>query len=157
LPPVKIVNQQAHEPTQHLTARFGYMAALLGYDLALPAAGLYPGEHFAITLYYRSEAATGADYTRFLHVYNAASGMAAQFDSPPQNGANPTWSWMPGEVIVDRVDLQVAEAAKPGQYTVYLGFYDPKAGGSRIQARDASGNGFPDDRVYVTAIEIRKK
>ncbi len=157
LPPVKIVNQQAHEPTKHLTARFGDMAALLGYDLALPAAGLYPGEHFAITLYYRSEAATGVDYTRFLHVYNAASGMAAQFDSPPQKGANPTWSWTPGEVIVDRVDLQVAAAAKPGQYTVYLGFYDPKTGGARIQARDAEGKPFPDDRVHVTDIEIRKK
>ena len=99
----------------------------------------------------------GADYTRFLHVYNAASGMAAQFDSPPQNGANPTWSWTPGEVVVDRVDLQVAEAAKPGQYTVYLGFYDPKAGGARIQARDAAGKPFPADRVHVTDIEIRKK
>ncbi len=29
---------------------------------------------------------------------------------PPQAGANPTWSWQPGEVVTDRVSVQV----KPG-------------------------------------------
>lgn len=81
LPPVKIVNHQTHAPTHAVSARFGAMATLLGYDIATPATGLHAGDHFAITLYYRSEAATVVDYTRFLHVYNATSGMAVQFDS----------------------------------------------------------------------------
>jgi hypothetical protein len=157
LPPVKIVNQASHAPTQRIAAQFGDMANLLGYDLTLPAAGLYAGDHFAVTLYYQSKAVTAGDYTRFLHLSNTPSGMAAQFDSPPQQGGNPTWSWTPGEIIVDRVELQVAEHASPGKYTLYLGFYDPKAGGARIPARKTDGKEFPDDRVVLTEIELKAK
>ncbi len=155
LPPVKIVNPATPTPTQQATAHFGDMASLLGYDLAVPAAGLHAGDHFSVTLYYRSEAATQVDYTRFLHLENATSGMAAQYDSPPQQGGNPTWSWAPGEVIVDRVALQVSAQASPGPYTLYLGFYDPKTNGVRIQARRADGKEFLDDRAIVTELNIR--
>ena len=155
LPPVKIVNQTTPAPTRPVTARFGEMASLLGYDLTLPSVGLHVGDHFVVTLYYRSETLISGDYTRFLHLANGSGEMAAQFDSPPQNGSNPTWSWAPGEVIVDRVELQVAAQAKAGKYKLYLGFYDAKAGGARMAAHRADGQAFPDDRAVLTDIEIR--
>lgn len=157
LPPVKIVNEERPAPTKLLMAHFGDMATLLGYDLHIPAAGLHPGDRFAITLYYRSETTTKADYTRFLHVYNPVAGMAAQFDSPPQNGNNPTWSWVAREVIMDRVDLQVAAQAKPGPYTLYLGFYEPKANGARLGVHGGNGKPLPDNQVPLTTVEITQK
>ncbi|CAN5729333.1 hypothetical protein BH10CHL1_BH10CHL1_13120 [soil metagenome] len=157
LPPLKIVNPITLAPSQPVTAHFGDMADLLGYDLAIPSAGLRAGDHFSVTLYYRSVTAIPTDYTRFLHVANSAAEMAAQFDSPPEQGGNPTWSWTPGETIVDRVDFQVAAQASPGQYTLYLGFYDPKANGARLPVQQADGQAFPDNRAVLTSIQIRAK
>ncbi len=155
LPPVKIVNPITPTPTHQAIAHFGDMASLLGYDLAGPAAGLQAGDHFSVTLYYRSEAATPVDYTRFLHLANAASNMAAQYDSPPQQGGNPTWSWVPGETIVDQVALQISPQASPGSYMLYLGFYDPRANGARMPVRGADGKEFLDDRAILTELQIR--
>lgn len=157
LPPLKILNPATPRPTKQVEVHFGAMASLLGYDLAMPTTALHAGDHFSVTLYYRSDAATPVDYTRFLHLANAASDMAAQYDSPPLQGGNPTWSWVPGEVIVDRVELQVNAQATPGPYTLYLGFYDPKAGGARIQALGADGKEFLDDRAILTEFEIQAR
>jgi len=155
LPPVKVINPIQRTPTHKSAAQFGSLATLLGYDLALPAAAIHAGDHFTITLYYRSAATTPADYTRFVHVYNPTTGMAAQFDSPPQNGINPTWSWAPGEVIVDPVGLEVAKDAKPGAYTVYIGFYEPKANNARLAVSDANGKAVPDDQMPLLTLTLQ--
>jgi len=81
--------------------------------------------------------------------------MAAQFDSPPQNGINPTWSWTPGEVIVDPVGLEVAKDAKPGAYTIYLGFYEPKANNARLAVSDANGKAVPDDQAPLMTLTLQ--
>ena len=80
--------------------------------------------------------------------------MAAQYDSPPQNGVNPTWTWQPSEVIVDPVELTVAAAAKPGVYILYVGFYEAKANNARVSVHDAAGNAVPDDRMPLTELTL---
>jgi hypothetical protein len=154
LPAIKIVNPQAPQPEHRLAVRVGELATLVGYDLALPEQGLHAGEHFAVTLYFRSEAATDREYIRFLQLYQAERGMAAQLDSPPQAGGNPIWSWQPGEVIVDRVELQVSEEAVPGVYTLYTGFYDAQDPTARLPIRDETGIALPDGWFPVTEIEV---
>ncbi len=154
LPPLKIVNQTTRAPAHKVAAQLGAFATLLGYDLPTPTTSLHAGDHFTVTLYYQSKTSTPADDTRFLHFNNPALGMAAQFDSPPQNGVNPTWTWQPGEVIVDPVELTVAAAAKPGIYTLYVGFYEPKANNARVPIHDAAGNTVPDDRMPLTELTI---
>lgn len=155
LPPVKLINPTTRPSAHKISAQFGSMATLLGYDLSTPAQGVRAGDHFTLTLYYRSDATTSADYTRFVHVYQPTTGMAAQFDSPPQNGVNPTWTWQPGEVIVDPVGLEVAQDAKPGVYTVYLGFYAPKANNARLAVHDANGKAVQDDQVPLAQLTVR--
>ena len=99
-----------------MSAQLGDLATLVGYNLGLPAAGLRAGSQISVTLYYRANAVTDLDLTRFAQLYSPELGMAAQQDSPPAQGGNPTWSWVPGELIADAVVLTVAPEARPGPY-----------------------------------------
>ena len=154
LPAVKIVRPFSPTPAHKVAAQIGATITLLGYDLTPPAENLHAGDAFTVTLYYRNETGTTADYTRFVHLHNPALGMAAQFDSPPQNGVNPTWTWTPGEVIVDPVSLTIAQDAKPGNYTLYVGFYEPKANNARVPLRVGNGNAVLDDRMPLAELMV---
>jgi len=158
LPPVKLIGASDRKPSQATSARFDGLGRLLGYDLALPAHRLQnelqAGDQFTVTLYYQSETDTQNNYTRFLHLYNPVAGMAAQNDNLPQAGVNPTWSWVPNEVIVEQVGLQVEAQALPGLYPLVLGFYDAKAEGLRVPARTLDGSPLLDEQVVLTEIAI---
>lgn len=154
LPPIKIIQQQTSKPTYTRNERLGEMATFLGYDLQLPPDGVQRGEHFAVQLYYRSQSATSEDYVRFLQLYQPELGMAAQQDSPPQEGANPTWAWLPGETIVDSVTIQIAADAKPGRYSLYTGFYR-RADGSRVPVYDATSASVADNWIKLAEVEVQ--
>ena len=122
-----------------VSARFDTLADLWGYDLSLPVAGLRPGDTFTLTLYYRSLTPTAAGYTRFVHLVSPTGQVAAQANSPPQAGLNPTWAWVPGEVIVDPITITLANDASPGDYQLLVGLYDAAAGGARLDVFDSAG------------------
>lgn len=153
LPPIKVVGAPATPPIERM-ARFGDNFHLIGYDLELPEEGLYPGSEIHATLYYRSDAPTTVDYTRFFHLYSPELGLVAQSDSPPQAGVNPTWTWVPGEIIVDPVTLHISEAAAPGDYRLFFGFYDAQAGAVRLAVQDEDGQRLPDDGVVLETVRI---
>jgi hypothetical protein len=153
LPPVKVLPSAA-KPPHALSARFEDLATLLGYDLQAPPEGLRPGSSLTLTAYYLSEQATGRDLTRFIHLANDEGALAAQADSQPQQGLNPTWAWVPGEVIVDRIVLTVAPEAVPGPYKLRLGLYDPAAGGARLTVTSAGGQVLEDGSVMVAEVEV---
>jgi hypothetical protein len=154
LPPVKVIGAPAEPPTERM-ARFDDGFHLMGYALHLPEGGLSPGVQFQVTLYYRSDAKTDKDYTRFFHLYNPNLGLAAQADSPPQGGINPTWAWVPGETIIDTVMLQVAENAAPGEYRLFTGFYDAQVGAVRLGVQDEAGQPLPDNGVILETVEVQ--
>ena len=156
LPSVKIINPEPQIAPQHdVGARFAEMATLLGYDLTLPEAGVRAGRQFTLTLYYQSDAPAPLDYTRFVHLSDMQDDMAAQTDSPPAGGRNPTSTWMPGEIIVDRVRLTVKEDAVPGVYSLRVGLYDP-ANGVRVPVADRAGSPQPDGQIVLTDVPIEK-
>ncbi len=152
LPPIKIL-AQPKRPAVKLTARFGDLATLTGYDLHLPEGGVRSGDALTVTVHLEALGNVGADYTRFLHLHDAGLGMAAQYDSPPQDGVNPTSSWLPGEHIADPITLQVRPDAQPGEYTLYLGFYDPQTV-ERLPAWLGNGDAAPDSRVPLGTIRV---
>jgi hypothetical protein len=154
LPPVKVVGAVEPEPQFAVDARFAESFEMLGYDLAAPAEGIRPGSSLAVTLYFRSRTPTERNYTRFLHLYSGELGMAAQSDSPPQNGGNPTWSWVAGEVIVDQVMLQIEPAAQAGVYALNTGFYDPEENAARVQPVRKSGEAWLDAQVTLQEIRV---
>jgi hypothetical protein len=161
LPAAKVLRTAPETPPEHETSvRFGEMATLLGYDLSLGDAEeerqrpeVHRGSEITLTLYFRSDAATPTNYTRFVHLYDPQLGMAVQADSPPTGGINPTSAWLPGEVIVDRVPLTIAQDAAPGVYTLRVGLYDP-SDGTRVPVEDRTGNLLADAQVVLMDLRI---
>ena len=154
LPPVKVLGAPpAGRPQHEVSAQLGDLATLVGYDLTLPEAGLRAGSQISLTLYYRTNAATAQDLTRFAQLYSPELGMAAQQDSPPAQGGNPTWSWVPGEVVSETVTLTVGQAARPGKYALQVGLYNA-SDGLRVPVRDQASKPVPGDQVVLTELSL---
>jgi hypothetical protein len=154
LPPIKVLRKNPSVKPQHqVNAKLGDLATLLGYDLALPEGGLRPGTQFSVTLHYQVNAATSQDLTQFIQLFSPDLGMAAQQDAPPQDGANPTWAWAPGEIVVDTRTLQVRADATPGAYQLLAGLYDP-ADGARLPVTDAQRNALPGGYIALTDLSV---
>lgn len=156
LPPIKVIGAPAEPPIAR-PATFADGFRLLGYALHLPAEGLFPGTEFGVTLYYHSDTPTVIDYTRFFHLYSPELGLAAQADSPPQEGINPTWAWVAGETIIDNVTLHIADDAAPGEYRLFTGFYDAQAGAVRVEVQDEAGQVLPDGGVVLETVRVQAK
>lgn len=151
---VKVLNNpSAPEPEHPLAAQLGTEIDLIGYELDLPQPVIRAGDSFTVTLHYLNQAPMARDLVRFVHLYSPDLGMAAQADSQPGNGSNPTWSWVPGETIVDQVVLTVADDAVSGEYSLLTGFYD-RSDGTRLPFTDQAGTALPDGLVRLTEIEV---
>lgn len=155
LPPIKVLGESpVDRPQQPISARLGDLATLVGYDVALPEAGLRPGSPFTVTLAYRVDGATGQDLTQFVQLYSPELGMAAQQDAQPRQGSNPTWAWIPGEVVVDTVTLAVRPDASPGVYDLLVGLYDP-SDGTRLTVTDERGAVTPEGHIKLTRLTVQ--
>jgi hypothetical protein len=128
---------------------------LLGYDLDLPETGLRSGSPFSVTLYYRVDAVTERDLTQFLQLHSPNLGMAAQRDALPLQGANPTWAWIPGEIVADTHVLQVSADAPPGVYDLLVGLYD-SSDGTRLPVTDAQGAAVPQRHIKLTSLLVQE-
>lgn len=154
LPPVKVLGANPIVVPQHdVSAALGDLATLLGYDFNLPADGLRAGDPFSVTLYYQATGTTTQDLTQFVQLYSPDLGMAAQYDAPPQQGGNPTWAWVRGEVVTDTLTLTVAPDASLGPYRLQVGLYNP-LDNTRLPTRDRDGNPLPDGQVVLSELAI---
>ena len=154
LPPIKVVAENPMKPQHEVKARFGDFASLRGYSLAAPTP-LHPGDHFTVTLVYGSDHPTPVDYTQFVQLYDPTLGMAAQHDAQPQEGGNPSSSWLPGEVISDTLALQVAPSAAPGLYQLNIGLYEADTG-VRAPVTGAQNQTGAGDQVTLTELRVEE-
>ncbi|MCL6429773.1 MAG: hypothetical protein K6V36_02795 [Anaerolineae bacterium] len=105
-----------------LGVRFGEVIALPGYDLERT------GERVAVTLHWQALAAPGRDYKVFLHCFDPATEkIVAQRDAMPLADTYPTSRWAEGEVVSDRLVLDMA-GVPSGRYQLAVGWYDPLTG-----------------------------
>jgi hypothetical protein len=124
-------------------ARFGEAAHLLGYDLA---GELAPGAELDITLYWQVEAVLERSCKVFVHLSDDEGTLVAQVDGIPADWMRPTTTWRPGEVIADPHTLSLPEDLAAGTYRLYVGLYDPNAGGVRLPVT-FQGQSIPDGRL----------
>ena len=116
--------------------RFDDGIEFLGYDLSgdpssengRPDRPPAPGDAIELTLYWRATGTPLLDYTVFTQLLDADLRILGQKDNPPNQGASPTGRWVAGQVITDRYRIRIASDAKPGDYRLIVGMYDPATG-----------------------------
>ena len=129
-----------------LNVTLGDGIALRGYDLAGPQR---PGDPLALTLYWQAKGDVPGNLKVFVHLVDGNGQITAQSDSVPADGAAPTQSWLPGEVVIDRHTLKPPAR---GAYRLVVGMYDP-ASGQRLPATDEAGRLIPDAAVPLEEVK----
>ncbi|MBK8906034.1 MAG: glycosyltransferase family 39 protein [Anaerolineaceae bacterium] len=103
---------------------------LEGYYLTVngrPVADLIirPGDTLAVTLVWQAHQPLPADLTVFVHLLGVDGQLVAQKDNAPLFGTRPTTSWQPGERLIDRYELTIAEDTPAQTVQLSVGMYDP--------------------------------
>jgi 4-amino-4-deoxy-L-arabinose transferase-like glycosyltransferase len=115
----------------------------LGYWLS--NAHPQPGERLYVRLFWRADGRPSTDYTTFVHLLAAGPDGALQqvagFDAPPGNGSCPTGAWMPGEIIVDELQLVLPDGQADDGYALAVGLYQAETG-QRLAVP-----GHPNDQI----------
>ncbi len=120
------------EPQAWAGARFGGVVDLVGYTLG-PAR---PGEPLAVTLVWRSVAATDVDWTTFVHVVGPGAAAWGQHDREPAAASYRTSTWRIGDIVIDRFEPVVVPGAA-GAAVVEVGWYDLETG-ARLPVGDGT-------------------
>jgi hypothetical protein len=150
-------------------AAFGEMAQsqagggsleLLGLAGRLDACGeagenqIYAGQPISLTLAWRVQSTPTADLVRFVHLLGEPGDPPlAQIDSRPCSGACPAGSWLPGEVLLDPVQLPVPAELPAGQYRLAVGWYDA-ATLERLPVLDDEGQMEPDSMLVLPVCPV---
>jgi hypothetical protein len=126
-------------------ATFGDGIELVGFNLQYPKgtlspiSNLHPGDEVAVTLIWRALAPVDADYTVTVQLLGSDGRVYGQQDALPLDGAAPTSTWSPGEVLTDTYRFTVATEAKSGEYRLLAAMYLPETGERLEVDGDPSG------------------
>ncbi len=130
---------------------FQDLIALLSADIGSYA--LESGGTLEVTLTWQALAPMEEDYTVFLHVLDAADGIAGQVDAWPVQGTYPTSQWPVGETITDPYRVPIDGDAAPGAYRLEIGWY--LLGTMRRLSVLAAGGEVVDDRLLIEGLVVR--
>lgn len=128
------------EGLQPITATFGELIQLTGYDFAEEAVS---GDVIDLRLSWQALTDIGRDYTVLVHVDDADGNLVAQGDNLPI-AALRTQNWPPQLDLWGSLPVMLPELA--GSYSIHIGLYD------------ASGRlsiGTPDQRIRLGEIRVR--
>ena len=136
-----------------LRADFGEPASLELHGYALEPLPAVPGTPLSLTFFWRAARVTPQNYDVFIHVIDGKGEIVAQVDGAPVGGFRPTASWRAGEVIEDQRTLFLPEDLPPGEYRLWVGFYNRDTG-ERLPAF-VDGERMPESRVLLKLIDVR--
>jgi len=122
------------------------VGARLGEVAELVAVAIADGRPARVSLVWRALGRTETSYTVFVQALDGAGRVIAQRDLPPLGGEALTTSWLPGEVLVDAIELTPRPDAPEGPSRVIAGLYDQRSG-ERLRQ--------PDGQDYVELGTIR--
>lgn len=106
-----------------LDARFDACCELVG--AVPPDTPVHPGDWVELTLVWRAIEPVSQDYSVFVHATTPGGQAAGQLDTYPGSGMYPTSQWRPGELLVDRVSVQISwQAPAPSLVRFRVGLYD---------------------------------
>lgn len=106
-------------------ADFAGQIRLLGYDINYH---LQP-PIYNLTLFWQAQQRMDTSYTVFAQILDPEDKVRAQVDSVPQGGGYPTNWWLPGEIVIDDLVLELPpDAPRDVPYRLIVGLYDPRTG-----------------------------
>jgi len=76
-------------------------------------------------LFWQAEKPIQQDYSVFLHVRDQTGQTVTQLDYQPFDGRYPTKIWQPGQMLIDTRQIVIPPDFIPGEYELFIGFYDP--------------------------------
>lgn len=161
LDPIKIINPRVRAAGERVDASFANLAELMRFQIDGEQISsdteqftVQAGSTFTLTTYYQAERTGSAALRRFVQVRDSTNRIVAQNDGEPQDGQNPTWAWLPGEIVRDHVPLILPADTPPGDYTIYVGFYDPTHDLARVEVFSADGTPFANHEIPLTRLAI---
>ncbi|MBK9052013.1 MAG: hypothetical protein IPL78_14220 [Chloroflexi bacterium] len=87
-----------------------------------------------------------------MHLVDAQENVWGQATGVPVNGSRPTLSWRMDEVLLDNRQLLIGPDVLPGQYNLWVGFFEPDSG-IRLPVSGAAADPA-NGRVLLTSIAI---
>ena len=133
----------AGAPSQEVSANFGDVITLLGYE-AQPQES---GDTLALTLFWRVERAAPAPVRPFVHLEDRWGSRWGQADPT----SYPAEQWQVGEVIVQHVRVPLRPGTPPGQYRLRVGLFDEQTGERLLLLEDGqlAGSALTIDPVSL--------
>ena len=87
-----------------------------------------------MTLTWQAVEPVDGDYTVFVHALAPDGSKVAQRDTRPCDGECPTNTWQPGEIILDRYELELDPSVPAGPDRLAIGLYLLETGDRAIVA-----------------------
>lgn len=109
-----------------------------------------PGGVLTVELLLAAEEAIAQDYTLTLNLLEPdGSQRWGQTDLRPVDDRYRTSAWLPGQRVMQRVEIHVAPEATPGEKVLTLGFYGPDV--SLLEVFDPQGQALPHRQIPLAA------
>ena len=109
-------------------------------------------EALVVTLFWQTDQPQTVDYTVFTQLLDGTGARVTGHDGLPVEGAAPTSTWQPGQLIVDQHRLPLPTDLAPGVYHLTTGMYDATL--NRLAFLNPSGEPLPEDAIPLTAVEL---
>jgi hypothetical protein len=113
-----------------------------------------PGQTIKVSLLWQVNQHTPINWSQFFHLVGPDNYTAVIEDKIPNQGAYPTWAWLPGEKFLDSWQLPLPADLKPGSYQIETGFYRQDNGERAPIASD--GKQSPTGAVNLLTFEVKQ-
>ncbi len=123
---------------------------LLGYEY--DQRQIKPGQPLGVTLYWQALADEIPDYEVQLRLLDESGWIMETLQERPLAGQSMTSSWKPGDMMVDRHELPVNSAIKPGVYRVQLAL-QRAVDNKRPMIVDEDGR-WINDKVHLADLRV---
>lgn len=120
--PIRAGLFQSTRPAVEAAAETEDGVRLQGYDL------LSDHGELALRTYWEARARVEADWITYVHLYDSAGELIAQFDGPLLAGVKPTTDWEPGALYIDRRRIAPPLGLPEGSYLFRVGLYNRESG-----------------------------
>jgi hypothetical protein len=140
-------------PEHAQMTRLGESFQFLGYDRRETEAT--PGDHLPVVLYWRATEPVTEDLSIFLHLLDSEGELIWQDDGAADHGERPTWSWAPGETVLDPHTVSLPSDLAAGEYLLTTGLYDWRTA-ERLSAYRSDGTQLTADQVPVATLTVRQ-